>query len=288
VFRGRTFPTNLIYGIGAGSIGAVVASLAAPQHTQTFYNAAVQVVPVFLVALALERSLAETLGTETSVISEQLDRVDREWTPPSSQTRRYYGVGLKLREIHAQSFRWKEIAACRAALEGQSRIDIVRTLPGGEDPTAAELREISLVLASRALGRRPRFQRRTRRVGRDELLVEWDALYAALTDRGKERAKDDVRYEVGTAYRSRRRRQQISVSASVCTLAIAEILAFVGLLSPGSAYPGLFIATAGAIVASFVAITVDAVSNLFVREIDVQSAGLDWSRESTGSHWDSL
>ena len=266
----------------------MAAGVAAPEHPQPFYSAAVQVVPVFLVALALERSLAETLGTETSVISEQLDRVDREWTPPSSQTRRYYGVGLRLRELEAQSFSWTDIVACRTAIDGRTRVEIVRTLPGGEEPTDGELREISLVLASRVLGRRPRFRRRTPRVRSDELLREWDALFAALTDRAKEHAKDDVRYEVGAAYKSRRRRQQISVSASVCTLAVAEILAFVGLLSPGSAYRGLFCVTAGAVVASFVAITVDAISNLFVPEIDVQSAGLDWSRTSMGSHWDEL
>ena len=97
-----------------------------------------------------------------------------------------------------------------------------------------------------------------------------------------------LRYEVGAAYKARRRHQQVSVSASVCTLAITEILAFIGVLSPGSPYAGLFSVTAGAVVASFIAITIDAVGNLFAPEIDVQSAGLDWSREGIGSHWDNL
>lgn len=58
----QSIPVNLVYGVGAGLVVAAAASRVAPEHKQPFYSAAVQVVPVFLVALALERSLAETLG----------------------------------------------------------------------------------------------------------------------------------------------------------------------------------------------------------------------------------
>lgn len=138
--------------------------------------------------------------------------MEREWTPPSSQTRRYYGVGLKLRELGPQTFLWKDTALRRSELDGLTDVDVVRSLPGDDDPTAAELLDLAVVLASRVLGRRARFRRRTRRVTRDELLEQWDALADSLTRRAMERAKDDVRYEVGAAYKARRRHQQVSVS----------------------------------------------------------------------------
>jgi hypothetical protein len=272
-------PKNLFAGLLAGIIVAAAALLTSPHETQAFYQAAVQVVPVFLVALALERSLAETLGTESSVIVEQLQRVDREWTPPSSETRTYYGVGLQLRELDPQSFRWDDVAAVRADMAGLSDVDAARTLPRGERLTRDELRHLTLALAARALGDRPRIAYRTRKVSRDELLHEWDVLSGALTDRGKERAKAELRYEVAPAYEERRRRQRRSILVSVATLAVAELLAFIGLLSPGRPYTCLFATTAGAVAASFVAVTIDAITNLLARQIDVQSAGLDWTDE---------
>lgn len=281
-------PTNLVTGMAAGVIVALVAIVAAPAQTQSFYAAAVQIVPVFLVAVALERSLAETLGSETTVIAEALERAEREWTPPSSETRAYYGVGLQLRELGPQSFSWNEITGSREETKGLSDVDLARTLPRAEalDPDA--MRRLVVALGARVVGDRPRFGRRTRNVSRDELLAQWDILAGALTERAKQRAKDELEYQTTEVYRARRRLRRLSILASALTLATAELLAFIGLLSPGRPYVGLFSASAGAVAASFVAVTTDAVGRLFARDLDVQSAGLDWTGEPVGSHWDAL
>jgi hypothetical protein len=281
-------PRNLFAGLIAGVTVGCVAVLVSPGETAAFYGAAVQVVPVFLVAVALERTLVETLGTETSVLAEQLARVDREWTPPSSMTRTYYGVGLRLCELAPTTFRWDEIERARSELDGLSPEDIARVLPRDEALSGEDFRRLVTGLASLALGNRPPMRRRTSRVTAEDLLAQWDTIEGALTDLAKQRAADEIRYEVSTAYRNRRLRQRLSVVASVSTLALAELLSFVGLLSPASAYPGLFALTAGAVAASFVAVTIDALLNLFAGEIDVQSAGLDWSDSPVGSHWDAL
>jgi hypothetical protein len=284
-------PNNLIAGLVAGCIVGVAAGFADPADTKAFYGAAVQVVPVFLVALALERTLAEILGTETSVLSEETARLDREWTPPSSMTRAYHEVGLKLRDREPVVLVGDTIHDMREQLEDQTLLAVARGLVDEDNATGDRLEELIITLGTLAT--------REYAVGSsvgssvevtpEQLLTEWDKLNEALWNEARRRAADEVRFTVSTAYRERRDRQRMSVVVSVVTLAVAETLAFIGLLSPRGPYAGLFIATAAAVAASFVAVTVDAVINLLAPDVDVQSAGLSWpTAPGSRSHWDDL
>lgn len=68
-------------GIAFALLAAVAAFFAAPSDTAAFYSAAAQVNPVFLVALAVERSLAEALGTETQYVNELRNRLATDYEP---------------------------------------------------------------------------------------------------------------------------------------------------------------------------------------------------------------
>jgi hypothetical protein len=283
----RRLPKNLIAGVVAGCLAGTAALIADPNDTKAFYAAAVQVVPVFLVALALERTLAEILGTETSVLDEEVARVEREWTPPSRMTRAYYEVGLKLRDRVPDVVPAVAMTEARDWLADRTPLTVARELVSEDN--AAEPAFAELVVKLAALATRDRSETGAQRVQTDQLLAEWDNLNGVLLDAARAQATDAVRYTVSSAYRVRRDRQRLSVVTSVMTLAVAETLTFIGLLSPGAPYVGLFAATAAGVAASFVAVTVDAVINLLAPDVDIQSAGLRWpSLDASQSHWDNL
>jgi hypothetical protein len=70
-----------------------------------------------------------------------------------------------------------------------------------------------------------------------------------------------------------------SILLAVGALTAAESLAFVGLLSPGASYPGLFALTSAFVASSFTTVVISAMRQLLQRPLDVQSAALDWSDE---------
>jgi hypothetical protein len=281
-------PRNILTGLLVGVLACVIAGFAHPADTEAFYGATVQVVPVFLVAVALERTLGEILGTESSALAEELARVEREWTPPSRMTRAYYGVGLKLRDHAPLRVSPERVRAADGWLAGRSASELAAELVSEDNVDGVRFLDTVAKLTALASDE-PAARANGAALAPSTLLEEWDKVNGTLMDDAKTRATEAVRFTVSMAYRARRDQQRLSVVASVNALAAAESLAFVGLLSPGAPYTGLLAATAGAAAASFVAVTVDAVINLLAPDVDIQSAGLDWpSVPASDSHWDAL
>jgi hypothetical protein len=129
-----TGPGDVTLGITAGLGVGLLALWLAPLDAKAFYAAAVQVVPVFLVALVLERSLVEMLGTESAAGGAELARVRSDWTPPSRVTRTFFNVERLLGEAGNRPLSRRDYERLGTTLEGLSDSDLWRTLANHEEP----------------------------------------------------------------------------------------------------------------------------------------------------------
>src|SRR4051794_34067071 len=75
-------PENVLAGLASFVSVFLIALWFAPKTTSRFYEAAVQVIPVFLVALAVEQTLARSLGTESAYVREAREKTQADFEPP--------------------------------------------------------------------------------------------------------------------------------------------------------------------------------------------------------------
>lgn len=222
-----------------------------------------QVNPVFLVALAVEQTLAQSLGTESAYAAEAEKKAVTDFRPPPEYdewwdffrnqaspvgvtvSRRSFDDAYRLsRRSHGHQ--WNEFGAALATSEADANL-LLSSLGALalHDGRSDEDGEIPIMRVSR--DRLYAYVRKLRNAAEGSLL-------AAEKQRASARAIGE--------YRRRKRARRVSIITAVGLLAVSEAVAFVGLLSPGGSYRGLFAASAALLTASFVAVVVSAIRAL--------------------------
>ena len=275
------------------------------EHPSRFYEIAAQVMPAFLIALAVERSLLDSLGTKADFArTRREETVDsyaasglNEGVRNSIEFALLQRQTLALHEDHRDLLNVPiaEVDIAKAAVVGHWHDDamiwkVFRGLLHDEfglaeddhdffeertewmDPSPAfdAIRESVLSaepgpairwLAARAALREKR-DSSGGLVGSQLVAAELNHLFAAQKKSELASILSRVTYRANLEYDSQRKRRTLSLRISIVLLTVTELLALVGLMSPGRPYAGLFVIAAGLVVASVMNVAGGALADL--------------------------
>jgi hypothetical protein len=279
-FRGG-FSLGTKLGLALLIPAGVVAYRTHPADPAAFYNATAQIIPVFLVALAVEQTITQSLGTESSYINEAesiaarnfrvagaaeelqrtMHQAVRQWArdksfPPNK-------VKIPVRSLILDSMdgftdlplsdQWEIIAA---SLE--KRYD-------PDDPNSVE-RMVERLAAMTYLGE-PGMPLPGGAPGASSTtgdVLKWlETAYKAF---GNDKSAEYVR-EVGDAakdrYRMQRRQRRVGTVSALVLLAIAEALALTGLITQPRCSQALFAVTCALLASAVAMVIAGAIRALF-------------------------
>jgi hypothetical protein len=285
--RGLTVPLNVTLGLGATACMLPLAWIFAPASTSAFYEAAVQIIPVFLVALAVEQSFSESLGTESAFIQEARSRVKADYIEPAefdvalasfegALGRRGTGTGrlhdFELSVPKREYEKYRDLADGSYLAQWQWLIaKVLKADKGLSDRAGEEARveaadarlPIVAALALHDLAGVPRFTfTNAEDVNGRDIMFFIDKLRKSANDGLLTRLQLEAERDAVGEYRDRKAARRLSTLFAISLLAAAELVAFVGLLSPGESYRALFGVSAALFTGSFVAVTTGAAQQL--------------------------
>jgi len=304
----RSVPASVWIAPAAAVVVAMGFVLVGPlKDPSKFYEIAAQIMPAFLIAVAVERSTLSSLGTKADFA-----RVRREETVDSYSPR---GMNEGVRNTIEFAFLARTQAVLKPDLEmlgiPVEPVDVAKAavvgnwdddsmfwwifrgvlhdefgLPADDpdyfdppdewtDPSPAfkALRESALsrepgeavrLLAAHAALRQDR-EFAGGKVGIQIVGAELSRLFAAQRDAVLKGVLSRVTYRANREYDRQLSQRTLSLGVAIVLLTTTELLALIGLISPGRPYSGLFVVTAAAVGASIMNVGGGALADLASR-----------------------
>lgn len=287
---------ELLVATGAGLLAAVAADMASPTDLKDFYTIVVQVLPVFLVAFALEQSVTRAIGTETSYVNEAVARAENDYEPDGNWLSVCEAFAMLESSVQADA-RTSEIVFIgedERALEMRIRnlppadqwrrlVDAYRwrwarnlgtkgDAPASEGPETVEVRTarsllpVFAYLPSPATPGVPTHDLLAGTVESRRSAVDAFArvgeLFTKAVDEQREREKADAREAARRQYRARVFGRRLAAFVAIGLLAVAETIGLIGVLGDESLRSTLLPFVAGATAAVIVVVSAGAMRDL--------------------------
>ncbi|PTL58888.1 hypothetical protein [Paraconexibacter algicola] len=277
----------------AGLAAALAAWRYSGEIPRDFYNAAVQINPVFLVALALEQNLAETLGTKAQYVNAKVDETQTRVARRHRDLRRRLDDQVPnlldpteswsapaTPEVGGQVADYLDEVASRIGHPREKVMGevMVAALEQGGQAARVHIRDVGALLAAvSAMPTKPVHVPSLAEASGVRMLDRARVVTAYLEshlDQVADRAATSAAEEARDRYDEERRRRRLSLLAVISVLILGEVAAVIGLLSPpGFRNAWLFPATMGLLAAAFTTVTVGALRELATATPEPSAAG---------------
>lgn len=274
------------FAFGVGVLAMVAADMGHISKLGSFYGIVVQVLPVFLVALALEQSVTKAVGTESSFVDEAVKKAHVDYPRPSG-TERFDEDVARMRELfdgdleeridrklvneqraNAQAMnestvtiyeRWRLVSEAIFAIEGRAK-------HGGWWSKRGSV-EALLALVSQLQWRPPPgvVRGRVNPLALPKYSDAFEQLEALRSDaefEDREFTKQRARELARKQYRARISTRKYTTIALIALIAIAELLGFVGFLGDQKTQEALFPFVVGALSATVAGVSAAAIVDL--------------------------